>query len=178
MPELATGYIGAVVETNPVIRFFLRTLFTPVTYEIHHFIIGDYMPYLNDWQVLESITSKGCSVRMLKEVQRDGKPIVYYHHIGWTPEKGEQMKAAWWMRSAKRYDYLAILKFLWHTVRSFPYRARPWAFPYKADKSFWCTEIVEECAREAGMSLVPWAGVWPHPWSFKVSRELGIMVKV
>lgn len=176
--ELKPGYIGAVVETNPVVKFLLRTLFSPVTYEIHHFIVGDYMPYLDDWQVLESITSKGCSARMLKEVQRDGKPIVFYKHIGYTPYKGKLMVSAWWKLSGKRYDYLGILKFLFHMVRWFPYKARPWAFPYKEDKTFWCTEIVEECGEEAGMSFVPWVNVWPHPWSFKVSQDMGVMVCV
>lgn len=171
---IAPGYIGAVEETNPVLRFLLRTLFEPVTYEIHHFIIGDYVSYLDDFQVLESITSKGCSVRMLKSIK--GKPIHFYRHKDWTPGGGNLMVVAWWLRATKRYDYIGIVKFIWHTLRAFPYRARPSGYPYRVDGSVWCTEIVDECAREAGTPLVP-LGVWPNPWSFRRSQELGVMCK-
>lgn len=169
-PQLYPGDIFA-VKGKGLLGWACRNLIKPSTDRVHFGMIGDYIPWDDDYVILESI-GKGIAVGRLSFY--DSKDIEIYRRTlpNWK-ELGKRAAAELTEAGRGKYDYLLILDLLiqslgkllteWHLP---PYDYD--SFEYTYNDAFICTEAAAEGWRLAGFPLFP-PYVVPMPAAFKQS---------
>ena len=186
-PILYPADIGAIRGSGPL-RWFSQHLIEPKTDRIHFFIIGDYLPWDNDYVILESI-GKGIAVGRLSFYKPEDVEI-YRVVLGQTPNQRlgklrtelHKMAAAELTRVGRaRYDYILIAQIALGAI-SLLLRGKlpPWRpeqFPYGRDQKYICTEAANFCWRAVGHPIIP-PGVVPLPAGFAQALQEGMIRKI
>jgi len=190
-PTLYPADIGATRGSGPLLWVSQR-LIEPKTDRIHFFVIGDYLPWDNDYVILESI-GKGIAVGRLSFYKPEDVEI-YRVFLGQTPEQRlgklrteefhevRKRAAAELTRVGRaRYDYILIVQIAFGALTLLlrgklpPWR--PEQFPYGRDRKYICTEAANFCWRAVGHPIIP-PGVVPLPAGFAQALQEGMIHKI
>ncbi len=192
-PLLYPADIGATRGSGPLL-WFSQHLIEPKTDRIHYFIIGDYLPWDNDYVILESI-GKGIAVGRLSFYRPEDVEI--YRVVlsqTQTPEQNlgkrrteefhdvRRRAAAELTRVGRaRYDYILFAQIalgaLTLLLRGKLPPWRPEQFPYGRDGKYICTEAANFCWRAVGHPIIP-PGVVPLPSGFAQALQEGRIRKI
>ena len=190
-PILYPADIGATRGSGPLL-WLSQHLIEPKTDRIHFFIIGDYLPWDDDYVILESI-GKGIAVGRLSFYKPEDVEI-YRVVLSETPEqrlgnrKVEEIHEVRKRAAAEltrvgraRYDYILIaqvvLGALTLLLRGKLPPWRPEQFPYGRDQKYICTEVASEAWRAVGHHIIP-PGVVPLPAGFAQALQEGLINKI
>jgi len=171
-PKFLPGDIGA-VPGKGLVRFFAENLLTPKTDRFHFFIVGDYLPWDDDYVILESI-GKGIAVGRLSFYEPEELEI-YRVNLPSVSEDEEMLirrmaTAYLTLVGRARYDYILIAQLILSVIPMLikgnlpPWKAEE--FPYGRDKKYICTEAAAEAWLGVGYPVIP-KGVAPTPSAFK-----------
>lgn len=169
---LRTSYIASVVEGG-LIGTLAYNCFTTShgekTKEIHGMLIGHYLEEIDDWQVLESIASKGPATGLLKKDYLEcGRTVEIYRHTNpRAVAASEKVYANFHLMSRDKYDFKEIVIFCLQALVYFlKHRKKPipTEFDYFEDRHRWCWEAVNSAYAKAGFRLIP-IDIRPDPWS-------------
>lgn len=173
-PELLPGDIAG-VRGRGLLRWLSEHLTTPWTDRIHFFIIGDYLPWDDDYVILESI-NKGVTVGRLSFYKPEDLEIYRVQLPDKTGNPDAELlvrqKAAAAMTRLGRasYDFLlyvhlfaGALNLLVHGKLP-PYD--PAQLPYGRNGAYICTEAANYGWRYVGHPVIP-PGVVPTPAGFE-----------
>jgi len=173
-PRLFPADIGATRGKGPLLWFSQRLL-EPKTDRIHFFIIGDYLPWDDDYVILESI-GKGIAVGRLSFYKPEDVEI-YRVNLGSGPlvhklahELRRRVAAELTRVGRARYDYILYIQLILGAL-SLLLRGKlpPWKpeqVPYGRNKAYICTEAARYGWRAVGHPIFP-EGVAPTPSAFK-----------
>ena len=178
-PQLKCGDIVG-VKKRGIIGKLMKRAISPPTNLFHFFLIGDYLPWDDDYVILESI-GKGIAVGRLSFY--DPADLMIFRRL--LPGEEEypgcirQRAAAELTRVGRaRYDWLLVLQTalaaLGLLLRG---KCPPWApeqFPYGRNKAYICTEAVVAAWRAVGYPVVP-DNVMPLPAAIKRGLFFGIL---
>ena len=190
-PILYPADIGATRGSGPLL-WLSQHLIKPKTDRVHFFIIGDYLPWDNDYVILESI-GKGIAVGRLSFYKPEDVEI-YRVVLGQTPEqrlgkrKTEEFQEVRKRAAAEltrvgraRYDYILIAQIAFGALtlllRGKLPQWRPEQFPYGRDGKYICTEAAAYCWRAVGHPIIP-PGVVPLPAGFAQALQEGRIHKI
>ncbi len=173
-PRLFPADIGATRGKGPLL-WFSQHLLEPKTDRIHFFIIGDYLPWDDDYVILESI-GKGIAVGRLSFYKPEDVEIyrVNLGHGPLVPKLAHELRrrvAAELTRVGRaRYDYILYIQLILGAL-SLLLRGKlpPWKpeqVPYGRNKAYICTEAARYGWRAVGHPIFP-EGVAPTPSAFK-----------
>jgi len=171
-PRLLPGDIAG-VKGRGLLLWASQRLVKPKTDRLHFFVIGDYLPWDDDYVILES-TWKGITVGRLSFYKHEELEI---YRVNLDPRlRGLHMElrrraAAELSRVGRaHYDYILIIQLLLGAlVLLLKGKLPPWQsgeFPYGRDKSYICTEAAAESWRAVGHPIIP-KGVVPTPAAFR-----------
>ncbi len=186
-PILYQADIGATRGKGPLL-WFSQHVIEPKTDRIHFFIIGDYLPWDDDYVILESIgKGKGIAVGRLSFYNPMDVEI-YRVVLGRDPRLGmprrelRKRAAAELTRVGRaRYDYILIAQIAFGALTLLlrgklpPWR--PEQFPYGRDRKYICTEAAAEAWRAVGHPIIP-PGVVPLPAGFAQALQEGRIRKI
>jgi len=173
-PRLYPADIGATKGKGPLL-WFSRHLLEPKTDRIHFFVIGDYLPWDDDYVILESI-GKGIAVGRLSFYKPEDVEI-YRVNLGPGPlvpklahELRRRVAAELTRVGRARYDYILYIQLILGAL-SLLLRGKlpPWKpeqVPYGRNKAYICTEAARYGWRAVGHPIFP-EGVAPTPSAFK-----------
>ncbi len=184
-PRLYPADICATRGKGPLL-WFSRNLLEPKTDRIHFFVIKQYIPWNDDYEILESI-GKGIAIGRLsfykpEEVEiyrvnlggdsrlRDVQILLRRQVVGELSKVGRA-----------RYDYILYLQLIVGGI-SLLLRGKlpPWKpeqVPYGRNKAYICTEAARYGWRAVGHSIFK-EGVAPTPSAFKRALIDGRMRKI
>lgn len=184
-PILYPADIGATRGRGPLL-WLSQHLIEPKTDRIHFFIIGDYLPWDNDYVILESI-GKGIAVGRLSFYKPEDVEI-YRVVLGrdqrlgvLRPELRKRAAAELTRVGRARYDYILIAQIAFGALTLLlrgklpPWR--PDQFPYGRDQKYVCTEAANFCWRAVGHPIIP-PGVVPLPAGFAQALQEGMIRKI
>lgn len=182
-PDLKPADIVGVRRKDFIGKLMKRAIYPP-TQLFHFFLIGDYLPWDDDYVILESI-GKGIAVGRLSFY--DPADLAIFRRVlpdGWIPyDDGtdiEKMVPHQFIRKKAaaeltrvgraRYDWLLVIQTAFAALGlllrgKFP----PWhpeQFPYGWDKDYICTEAVVAAWRAVGFPVVP-EHIMPLPAAIK-----------
>ena len=173
-PRLFPADIGATRGKGPLL-WFSQSLIEPKTDRVHFFLISNYLPWDDDYIILESI-GKGIAVGRLSFYKPEDVEI-YRVNIGTDPRMGELRKQLRRRAAAEltkvgraRYDFILILEIALGALTLLlrgklpPWRAKD--FPYGRDRKFICTEAANFGWRAVGHPIIK-PGVVPLPAGYK-----------
>ena len=182
-PIFFPGYVVGVAGRWPL-GWLAEHLFSPRTNLYHFFIIADYIPEVDDYTILESI-SKGVTVGRLSWYAKkdyDVFAVVHPHSLS----LGIRVCRLASNFGRHHYDYLLVAKLLAgvvycfgkqllceHTIR----RIKPHELPYAKNSAFICTELANAVWRQVGFPLVPY-GVVPLPASIDQAVVEGRLILI
>ena len=173
-PRLFPADIGATRGKGPLL-WLSQNLLEPKTDRIHFFIIGDYLPWDDDYVILESI-GKGIAVGRLSFYKPEDVEI-YRVNLGHGPlvpklafELRRRVAAELTRVGRARYDYILYIQLILGAL-SLLLRGKlpPWKpeqIPYGRNKAYICTEAARYGWRAVGHPIFP-EGVAPTPSAFK-----------
>lgn len=181
-PPLYPGDIFG-IKGKGLLRWLCERCLDPGTDRVHFGVVGDYLPWDDDYVILESI-GKGIAVGRLSFYAPEDIEI---YRVVLNVDPDEEMliraqAAAELSRVGRaRYDYilyaqLAFGALILLATRHLP----PWKseqFPYGRNKRYVCTEAAVEAWRGVGISIVPPRTV-PTPASIKEALLNGKMRRV
>lgn len=173
-PRLFPADIGAVKGKGPLL-WLSSNLLKPKTDRIHFFLIGDYLPWDNDYVILESI-GKGIAVGRLSFYKSEDVEI-YRVNLGGDPRLREvekllrrQVAAELTKVGRARYDYILYIQLILGAITLlFKGKLPPWKpeqIPYGRNKAYICTEAARYGWRARGHPIFP-DDVAPTPSAFK-----------
>ena len=173
-PRLFPADICATRGKGPLL-WFSKNLLEPKTDRIHFFIIGDYLPWDDDYVILESI-GKGIAVGRLSFYKPEDVEVyrVNLGHGPLVPKLAPVLRrrvAAELTRVGRaRYDYILYLQLALGGL-SLLLRGKlpPWKpdqVPYGKNKAYICTEAARYGWRAVGHPIFP-EGIAPTPSAFK-----------
>jgi len=173
-PTLYPADIGATKGKGPLL-FLSQHLLEPKTDRIHFFVIGDYLPWDDDYVILESI-GKGIAVGRLSFYKPEDVEIyrVNLGHGTLAPALAGTLRrraAAELTRAGRaRYDYILYIQLILGGL-SLLLRGKlpPWTpeqVPYGRNKAYICTEAARYGWRAVGHPIFP-EGMAPTPSAFK-----------
>lgn len=184
-PDLLHADIGAVKGSGPI-AWISESLLVPHSDRLHFFLLGDYIPWDDDYVILESIT-KGIAVGRLSFYKPEDIEI-YRVILDFIPENLEknailrQKVAAELTNIGRaRYDFILYLQLLAGGFTLMcrgkfpPYHASQ--LPYGRNKKYVCTEAANYGWRIWGHPVIP-AGVVPTPSGFEEALVKGIIRRV
>jgi len=178
-PYLYSGDIFG-VKGKGVLRWLSERLLEPKTDRLHFGIIGDYLPWDDDYVILESI-GKGIAVGRLSFYNPDDIEI---YRVALKPNSmlTREKAAAELSRVGRaRYDYILYVQlFLGALALLLQWKLPPWKssqFPYGRNRRYVCTEAAVEAWRGVGISLVS-PEVVPTPASIKEAELSGKVYRV
>jgi len=145
----------------------MKRAITPPTQLFHFFLIGDWLPWDDDYVILESI-GKGIAVGRLSFY--DPADVVIFRRLlpgEIAPHLIRRRAAAELTRAGRaRFDWLLVIQTAFAALglllRGKRPPWRPEQFPYGRNKAYICTEAVVAAWRAVGWPLVP-DGVMPLP---------------
>lgn len=182
-PELYPADIGAVVGKGPLL-WCSQNLLEPKTDRIHHLLIGDYLPWDDDYVILESI-GKGIAVGRLSFYQPDDLEIyrVVLDNEG-SPEDLDlrsRVAAELTRVGRARYDWMLYIQ-LGAGALSLICRGEmppydPAQLPYGRNRAYICTEAANFGWRYHDHPIIS-KGVVPTPAGFKMALLEGRIRKV
>ena len=166
-PLLYPGDIGAVRGKGPLL-WFSQNLIKPKTDRVHFFVVGDYLPWDDDYVILESI-GKGIAVGRLSFYRPEDLEIYKVDVEGWE-ELGPRAAAELTKVGRARYDFILIAQVaLGALTLLFRGKLPPWEpkdFPYGRNSAYICTEAASFGWRAVGHPIIE-PGVAPLPSGFK-----------
>jgi len=184
-PTLYPADIGGVKGSGPLL-WFSQNLIEPKTDRIHHFLIGDYIPWDDDYVILESI-GKGIAVGRLSFYDPDD--IEIYRVVLSRDSRlrtfnmllRRQVAAELTKVGRARYDYILISQIavgaLQLLATGHPPPWRPEQFPYGVNQAYVCTEAANYGWRARGHPIIK-PGVVPLPAGFKLALIEGRIRKI
>lgn len=162
-------YPGDIVaqKGKGIVGWLSKNLFIPQTDRQHFFLV--YGDLLDDYMILESITSKGSTFGQLSWYNLEELEIYRLNDPEWRALGKEAIRFA--VRQGRAsFDYLLPFQLLASAVRLLlKGRLPPWRageFPYARNSHLICTELVNDSYRQAGRPIVP-EGVCPLPSEFQ-----------
>jgi hypothetical protein len=171
--RLRHGDIGA-TKGKGLVGWLSRKLLWPASDRLHFFLIGDYVPWEDDYVIFTSTASKGITVGRLSwhpleevEIYRPPWPVA---------RLGRRAVYELTRHGMDPYDYVLIVKLALGALRLLltgklpPWRPRD--FKYGRDSRFLCTEAANEAWRAVGYPIVA-DGVCPLPAAFKEAEMAG-----
>lgn len=177
-PHLFPADIGAKIGGGPL-RWFSENLIEPKTDRVHFFLIADYLPWDDDYVILESI-GKGIAIGRLSFYEPEDIEI-YRVILGsdarWTQLQRELRRRVIGEMSKvgrARYDYILILQILLGALNLLlkgklpPWRAED--FPYGRNKAYICTEAANYGWRAVGHPVIT-PGQVPLPAGYKQALQ-------
>lgn len=177
--EFYPGDIGA-SKGKGIAAWLSKNLFWPQTDRFHYFLIGQYVPWDNDYLILESITSKGVTVGRLSWYPLEELEVYRIKDPDWQ-ELGRRVIIEATKFGRFYYDYSLPFKLFAGAIRLIVTgHLPPWgaeALPYGKNSYFLCTELVNEAWGGVGRPIVP-KGVAPLPSAFQRAVELDQLVKI
>ena len=184
-PRLYPADIGATRGKGPLL-WFSQHLLEPKTDRIHFFTIGDYLPWDDDYVILESI-GKGIAVGRLSFYKSENVEIyrVNLGHGPLVPKLASELRrrvAAELTRVGRaRYDYILYIQLILGAL-SLLLRGKlpPWKpeqIPYGRNKAYICTEAARYGWLAVGHPIFP-EGMAPTPSAFKQALIDGKMRKI
>jgi len=184
-PRLFPADICATRGKGPLL-WFSQHLLEPKTDRIHFFIIGDYLPWDDDYVILESI-GKGIAVGRLSFYKPEDLEI-YRVKLSGDPRLREVVKlqrrqvAAELTRVGRaRYDYILYLQLIAGGASLLlKGKLPPWTpeqIPYGRNKAYICTEAARYGWRARGHPIFP-EGMAPTPSAFKQALIQGKLRKI
>jgi len=175
-PRLLPADIGGVKGSGPLL-WFSENLIEPKTDRIHFFLIGDYLPWDDDYVILESI-GKGIAVGRLSFYKPEDIEI-YRVNLSRDPRLRKldmllrrQVAAELTKVGHARYDYILIAQIAFGALQLLvtgklpPWR--PEQFPYGRNKAYICTEAANFGWRARGHPVIQ-LGIVPLPAGFKLA---------
>ena len=173
-PRLFRADIGATRGKGPL-RWFSENLIEPKTDRVHFFLIGEYLPWDDDYVILESI-GKGIAVGRLSFYKPEEVEI-YRVNLGHgplipklAPELRRRVAAELTRVGRARYDYILIAQIVLGALTLLckgklpPWRAED--FPYGRNKKYICTEAANYGWRSVGHPIIK-PGIVPLPAGYK-----------
>jgi len=173
-PKLRPGDIVG-VKGKGMLRWLSEHLLIPRTDRVHFLMVGDYLPWDDDYVILESI-GKGIAVGRLSFYNPDDLEIYRVplsHDSGFyaTNDRLRAMVAAELTKVGRaRYDYILYIQLVIGAIKLLvtghlpPYR--PEQLPYGRNKAYICTEAANYGWRSVGRPIIP-VGVVPVPAGYK-----------
>lgn len=173
-PRLRPADIGGVRGKGPL-RWMSEHLLKPKTDRVHFFLLGDYIPWDDDYVILESI-GKGIAVGRLSFYNPEDVEIyrVPLSHNPGFYSVNDQLRARVAAEMTKvgraRYDYILYVQLALGAIQLLltghlpPYL--PDQFPYGRNKSYICTEAANFGWREVGHPIIK-PGEVPTPAGYK-----------
>jgi len=143
-PSLKPGDIVG-VKNHGIMGKLSKNLLVPHTDLYHFLIVGDYLPWNDDYVILESI-SKGIAVGRLSFYRPEDVAIFRRALTEDNELTRKKAAAALTLKGRARYDWLLILQLLF----TLPYLLlkgeippyKPKDLPYGRNKAYICTEAV------------------------------------
>lgn len=176
-PRLFPADIGAVKGKGPLL-WLSQNLLKPKTDRIHFFLIGDYIPYDDDYVILESI-AKGIAIGRLSFYKPEDIEI---YRVNLAPDpKMEDLNRQLRRRVAvemtrvgrARYDYILYLQLIAGAITLlFQGKLPPFDpadLPYGRNKDYICTEAANFGWRAVGHPIIE-PGVVPTPSGYEKAR--------
>ena len=173
-PRLFPADIGATRGKGPLL-WFSKNLIEPKTDRVHFFLIGDYLPWDNDYVILESI-GKGIAVGRLSFYDPEEVEI---YRVNLSPdarlrrvndELRKRVAAEMTRVGRARYDYILIIQIalgaLYLLLRGNLPPWKPEQFPYGRNRAYICTEAANFGWRAVSHPIIP-PGVVPLPAGYK-----------
>lgn len=184
-PRLYLADIGATKGKGPLL-WFSQNLIKPKTDRIHFFIIGDYIPWEDDYVILEAISS-GIRVGRLSFYE-PAELEIYRVKLGYGELGrvfGTELRRRASLELTKvgraRYDWVLFIQLalggIGLLLRGKLPPWRPEQFPYGRDKKYICTEAAAEAWRGVGHPIIP-EGVVPVPSAFIQALQEGKLRRV
>lgn len=177
-PKLYPGDIAA-SKGKGLLLWLSQHLLKPKTDRVHFFVIGDFIPWDNDYVILESI-GKGIAVGRLSFYRPEDLEIYRVNIENWK-ELGRKAAAGLTRHGRARYDYLLFIEIVLGAIPLLlKGKLPPWKpeqLPYGRDAKFICTEAANEGWREAGRPIVP-KGVVPTPSAFAQALQESKIQKI
>jgi len=173
-PWLLPGDIAG-CKGKGLLLWLSQHLLEPSTDRVHFFVIGDYIPWDDDYVILESI-GKGIAVGRLSFYKPEELEIYRVNlardpRMRWTEMLLRREAAAALSRLGRaRYDYILYIQlvlgalFLLLKGNLPPWRSKD--MPYGRNRCYICTETAAEAWRAVGHPIIP-EGVVPTPAAFK-----------
>ena len=173
-PRLLPGDIAG-VKGKGLLLWLSKHLLSPETDRVHFLVIGDYIPWDDDYVILESI-GKGIAVGRLSFYKPEDLEI-YRVNLSTDPRMRTldihlRRRAAAELSRVGRahYDYILFIHLLFGALALlFRGKLPPWRsedFPYGRDKRYICTEAAAEAWRAVGHPIIP-KGTVPTPAAFR-----------
>jgi len=184
-PRLYPADIGAVKGLGPLL-WLSQHLLEPQTDRIHFFTIKQYVPWDDDYEILESI-GKGIAIGRLSYYKPEDIEI-YRVNLNRDPRLGElnkllrrQVVGELSKVGRARYDYILFAQLMAGAVALLCQgKMPPWKpeqIPYGRNKAYLCTEAARYGWLARGHPLFE-EGVCPTPPAFKQALIDGKMHKI
>jgi len=173
-PRLFPADICATRGKGPLL-WFSQHLLEPKTDRIHFFVIKQYLPWDDDYEILESI-GKGIAIGRLSFYKPEDIEI-YRVNLGGDSRLRDaqillrrQVAAELSKVGRARYDYILYIQLIVGAI-SLLLRGKlpPWKpnqIPYGRNKAYICTEAARYGWRAVGHPIFP-EGIAPTPSAFK-----------
>jgi len=177
-PKLYPGDIAA-TRGSGLQLWLNQKCVTPKTDRLHFFVMGDYLPWDDDYVILESI-SKGITVGRLSFYRPEDLEIYRVNIENWK-ELGKKAAAELTKHGRAHYDHLLVAKLalgvLLLLLRGKKPPWEPMQFPYGRDAKFICSEAAAEAWRGIGHPVIP-KGVVPLASTFVQALQEGRIRKI
>jgi hypothetical protein len=185
---IRTGDIGA-VKGSGFVPALSNRIILPHTDRYHHFIVGDYLPWEEDWEIFESI-SKGPTVGRLSWY--DGEDIKFMRPPTATEDDGKHAAAECSRYGREHYDFdlflelgLFITKYELRRLRNcyLPVAIAVEELPFSEDKDAVCTRLAWLAWRWFEPPIIPISSVTkkqiqPIPASFQLALNNGSLILI
>jgi len=179
---------GACVATKKkgINGWLLENFFRPRTDRVHHVLVRDYVPEIDDYEFIESIHiglfGKGIRHGYLF-AEYEGVDVEIYTVSSVDPATAKRAPLELMRFGKSPYDFFLIISVLvqvpWVFIRNLikerrfrKFRAQD--FRYKPDTSFLCTEVYWHAYHLVGVDIVS-TGVLPFPSAYKEALDKGVI---
>jgi len=179
---------GACVATRKkgINGWLLENFFRPRTDRVHHVLVRDYVPEVDDYEFIESIHiglfGKGIRHGYLF-AEYEGVDVEIYTVSSVDPATAKRAPLELMRFGKSPYDFFLIISVLvqapWVIMRNLIKerrfrKLRAQDFRYKPDTSFLCTEVYWHAYHLVGVDIVP-TGVLPFPSAYKEALDKGVI---
>jgi hypothetical protein len=179
---------GACVATKKkgINGWLLETFFAPRTDRVHHVLIRDYVPEVDDYEFIESIHiglfGKGIRHGYLF-AEYEGVDVEIYTVSSIDPATAKRAPLELMRFGKSPYDFFLIISVLlqapWIILKKLIrerrfHKLRAQDFRYNLNTSFLCTEVYWHAYHLVGVDIVP-EGTLPFPSAYKEALDKGVI---